>query len=266
MSCWLSHTVRSLPMKTGEAAPIRVGIVLVTYYLQDTAAASRLIDDFCVASKLVCECAVIVDNHGALVGQTPTDGRFTVVAGDNSFWEFSGWIQGLLAARQWRKPVVTVLLNDSYGRNWEISAASRFVIRRMYAAALKGRVAGWLDNFSHLRRPRFSRRPNSRLVVVPTALVAALATSIKTATVNLTNHLRVGTRLFNDEDQQCIDRWMTSQRGRWDSKTLATRGRRIYLEHHMLDSLPPRTVVWFPRSWLGSLAYAAWRHASGERR
>lgn len=266
MSCLLSPIAPSISMKASATATNRVGVILVTYYILDAPTALRLIDDFCAASRLVCDCAVIVDNNGALVGQTSSDSRFTIVAGDNTFWEFSGWLQGLIAARNWSKPAVTVMLNDSYTRNWGISAASRFVIRRMHAAALDGRVAGWLDNFSHLRRPRFSRRPNSRLVVLPTSATGLLAASIEAAIRSLTNHLRDGNSLFSAEEQPCIDRWMASQGGRWDSKGIATRSRRIYLEHHILDSLPPRAVVWFPLSWLGSIAYAAWRHACRERR
>jgi hypothetical protein len=245
----------------------QVIIILVTYYTHDIYAAKRLIDDFCYATELACIKALIVDNSGTLVSKSCDVGSdYLVIAGDNQFWEFSGWSLGLRMVGMWTKPPCIVMLNDSYGRNWSVSPLSRFFISRMYMACLGGQVAGWLDNFSHFRPPRFSRRPNSRILFVPTAAVPAVQTSINKAILLLQQRTSTKCPLFSPEEQNCIERWIASHRDRWDSKTLLTRVQRIFLEHRMLDSLPPGLVSWFPKTWLGSINYAILRRLIGERR
>lgn len=255
-----------LGLGTGEERHA-VGVILVTFYLRDATSALRLISNFCRSTGLACSHAAVVDNSGLLdANSDDTYQRYRVVEGDNRAWEFSGWLRGLAEVKHWNAPPVTVLLNDSFERNWSVTPLSRYQIRRMHATAVSGRVAAWLDNFSHLRPPRFSRRPNSRLVFLPTLDSGEVTASLEAAIVDLETRLTEGVPLFTNAEQSRIDHWIRSQPGRWASEAIPSRVHRIFLEHQMLNALPPGSIVWFPRTWFGSIIYGATRRLVGERR
>lgn len=270
----MSTSAKFLQLRGGTSRPVHenkngaegsIAIVLVTYYLQDADTAFALIEDFCRRSKQHCSCAVVVDNSGAMTHDIDSSGRRRVVAGDNSAWEFSGWLSGIENVRETDAQVV-VLLNDSYRRNWSLSPLSLAYLNRMYRAAINGRVAGWVDNFSHLSPPRFSRRPNSRIVFVPSVALQALAFSLHQAIELLRELTKKGQPLFSEAEQTCLDRWAASQPGRWAPGTRPHRLQRIFLEHHMFDGLTPGLLKCFPGTWLESLIYAVGRRVLRERR
>ncbi len=242
-----------------------LAVILVAYHLSDAGAAFALIHDFCQKLQKSCSHAVVVDNGGAMTTWVDNDGNRRVISGDNIAWEFSGWLCGMEAICGAEAPVVA-LINDSYGRNWSLSSLSLAYMRRMYRAACNGRVAAWLDNFSHLHQPRFSRRPNSRIVFVSAAALIPLSLSLHQAIRALRELTVAGNPLFTPAEQACLDRWTVSQPGRWAPQTLRNRAERIFLEHHMFDALEPGLLQCFPRTWLGSLVYGVGRRLLRERR
>lgn len=252
-------------MTHGDGATVGLAVILVAYHLSEADKAFALIDDFCLLMRLPYSMAIVVDNGGSMKLLADNDGRRRVIRGDNSAWEFTGWLKGMDAMRGTNVPVVA-LLNDSYGRNWSLSPLSLAYLRRMYRAARNGRVAGWLDNFSHLNPPRFSRRPNSRIVFVPANALQSLAFSLHQAIATLCVHKEEGRPLFSADEMACLDRWAASQPGRWAPQTLPYRMQRIFLEHHMFDGLAPGLLQLFPGTWLGSLVYGVIRRVLGERR
>lgn len=248
-----------------DGKSVGLAVILVAYHLNDADEAFALINDFCQKIHLKCSAAIVVDNGGRMKLHVDEGGGYRVIRGDNSAWEFTGWLAGISAMSGMNVPVVA-LLNDSYGRNWSVSPLSRAYLRRMYRAALNGRVAGWLDNFSHLRPPRFSRRPNSRLVFASGISLQSLALSLNQAISMLSVLREEGQPLFSVDEQACLDRWAASQPGRWAPETLPYRMQRIFLEHHMFDGLAPRLMQFFPSTWLESLTYGVMRRLLGERR
>lgn len=245
---------------TGDLA-----VILVAYHLSDAGAAFTLIHDFCQKVQKSCAYAVVVDNGGSMTKWVNNDGQYRVVKGDNSSWEFSGWLRGMEAISGAVAPVIA-LINDSYGRNWSLSYLSLAYISRMYCAAGNGCVAGWLDNFSFIQQPRFSRRPNSRIIFVSATALSQLSLSLHQAIRTLRELTAAGEPLFTPAEQACLDRWTASQPGRWAAQTLLYRTQRIFIEHHMFDALAPGLLRCFPRTWLGSLVYGVGRRILRERR
>lgn len=252
-------------MTHSDSTSVGLAVILVAYHLSDADKAFALIEDFCQRMRMPYSSAIVVDNGGSMELRADIDGKHRVIRGDNSAWEFTGWLSGIDAMRGTTVPVV-VLLNDSYGRNWSLSTLSLAYLRRMYRAALNGRVAGWLDNFSHFSSPRFSRRPNSRIVFVPAMTLQSLSLSLQQAIATLRVLKDEGRPLFTADEKACLDRWEASQPGRWAPQTLPHRTQRIFLEHHMFDGLPSGLLQCFPSTWLGSLVYGVLRRVLRERR
>ena len=252
-------------MTNGDGATDGLAVILVAYHLSEADKAFALVDDFCKRMRLPYSIAIVVDNGGSMKQLADNAGRRRVILGDNSAWEFTGWLKGMDAMFGTNFPVVA-LLNDSYGRNWSLSPLSLAYLSRMYRAARNGCVAGWLDNFSYITPPRFSRRSNSRIVFVPGTALQSLSLSLHQAIATLRVLREEGSPLFSADETACLDRWAKSQPGRWAPQTLPYRKQRIFLEHHMFDGLAPRLLRFFPGTWLGSLVYGVFRRVLGERR
>lgn len=240
-------------------------LVLVTYYLASAEQVADLVTELQAAIGLEYDRVVIVDNGGAIVDAGPVGARMTVLRGTNRFYEFSGWLEGLAVLGPVEGGIIT-LLNDSFGRNWTISAASRPILAAMVADARAGKIAGWLDNFSYLTRPYFARRPNSRIVMIAPRAAAALAASLAAAIDQCESQIDRGEALFDAASQTRLDRWTATQHGRWSGAALTTRAKRIFVEHHLFDEVPPALLSLRPRYYLSSLMYAASRRFHREAR
>lgn len=236
-----------------------IQLVLIAYYIQSLDAIEALVVDFEQASRLKIDAVVVVDNGGSL--PAGADGnRIEVVAGVNDFWEFSGWLAGLKHIRP-DDGGLTILLNDSYRRNWTIKWPGLRNLSLMVADARKGRIAGCLDNFT-----RTSRRVNSRIVVSPTALIPVLQSSIAAAIRICRERQANGEPLCDPATTAQLNYWMKGQDGRWNEASAASRWPRIFVEHHLFDAVPAGRVSLRPRTWLGSQVYGVARKLVGERR
>lgn len=235
-------------------------LVLVAFYLENAAACEALVSDFEAAIDFVHDFIIVVDNRGYLAAEHLPD-RFSVTAGDNSAWEFSGMAAGLEAVSP--DFGICAVLNDSYSRNWEVSAASRPLIRAMYDAATRGKTTGWQDVFDWLP---FQQRPNSRILVMTAASAGAVAKSIREA-IEVERSLSAGEQaLFSDADSAILDRWERKNVGRWSVDSLPQRRRRIFLEHRMLSTVEGQVPRLLPDGPLAALFYTIRRHLEGERR
>ncbi|MDH4742993.1 hypothetical protein OMP43_03060 [Sphingomonas sp. CBMAI 2297] len=240
-------------------------LLLVTYYTRSRAELGALLGDFQANAGIRFKRVLVIDNGGHLDEEAGDGGEdwLRIVRGSNAFQEFSGWLEGLRLLSGGGR---LTLLNDSYGRNWTISTASRPIVRAMYADARRGKIAGWLDNFSHFAPPRFSRCPNSRIVVLPLALAGTLADSLEAAIGRARKLVEEGEPLFDPHSQARLARWIESQDGRWNLADMSGRLQRIFVEHHLFDDVPRRSLSLRPRSYAGSLAYALLRRLARERR
>jgi len=244
-------------MATVRRAPTQ--LVLVAYYVQSLEGIVALVADFERASGVVADAILIVDNGGNVPVGRRGD-RIEVVAGANDFWEFSGWLAGLDQLGP-GDAGITILLNDSYRRNWTIEWPGRHILSAMIADARKGRIAGWLDNFT-----RTSRRVNSRIVVMPTVLVPIMRGSIASAIRICCERQTSRDPLFDPAATAQLDRWMQKQDGRWNEVSAASRRPRIFVEHHIFDAVPTALLSLRPRTWIGSQIYGITRKLVGERR
>lgn len=243
------------------------GLILVTYYVRTLDEMRRLLDAFETATNLRHQHVLVVDNSGSLqVGKVSGDRFIQVTHGSNTTWEFSGWLEGLNQISDWRNIATITLLNDSYQRNWTVTSASRHLVRSMYEAADRGLIAGWLENFTWFRRPRFNRRPNSRLIVIPRTQRLLMSASIQAAIDHCQNILNSGTELFDKDEKARLQEWIASQPGRWAPTTMPARLQRIYLEHHLFDGIPTDHLALFPRTRVDSLIYSILRRIYDERR
>lgn len=242
------------------------GLILVSYYGRSVNDARRVVDQFESDVGHVHRRVLVIDNARVLpIGTAFSDRQFDITHGSNGAWEFSGWLEGLNLARIW--PVsTTTLLNDSYLRNWRLTTASRGLVRSMYSAADKDKITGWVDNFSWLQRPRFSRRTNSRLVVVPATGNGLMTQSLQIAINRCRSLTENNGALFPVDEMARLDAWIASQPNRWAPETLPTRLQRIFLEHHLFDGVAARHVAFFPKSRLSSVLYAVFRRLFQERR
>lgn len=243
----------------------RRALIVVTYYLKEAGAVERLVESFEAALGVAHDLVIVVEN-GSPLGVSPSS-RFVHMAGDNSRWEFSAMAAGLrFCATQGDRIQSCTVINDSFGRNWAITSASRSVIRRMYDWASAGGIAGWQDIFTPLHMPPFSQKPNSRILVAAENRLAAVAGSIEAAIGQEEQFRASAIPLFNAHHRAVLNRWNARNTGRWSAADLANRDSRIFIEHHFLDSLNPDEVRLFPRTWLGGLAYSVRRRLASERR
>lgn len=243
------------------------GLILVSYYGRTIDETLRLINAFDADTNQHHNPVLIVDNAGTLKsGSVPGKRIIEVVHGSNTAWEFSGWLEGLNQISKWNNVATITLLNDSYQRNWTVTSASRYLVRSMYEAADQGLIAGWLDNFSWFRRPRFSRRPNSRLVVLAWKERSHISTSLQAAINRCRSIVKRGDELFDPDDAARLQDWIASQSGRWPPETLPARLQRIYLEHHLFDSVLARQLALFPKSYVTAMLYAVTRRWFRESR
>lgn len=244
-------------------------LVLVTYYLGTREEAAGLVEHFAADVGQPPSLVVVVDNSGKIEpGEVLLRGRrFRFVRGSNVAWEFSGWLEGMrtLGGAQATDGVLT-LLNDSFRRNWHVSPVSLLLLRRMYRCASRGRVAGWQDNFSWWGRPRFARRPNSRIVVLPLASAGVLGASIERAIEACRARVEEGAPLFSVDERARLEEFFARAGARWPAETLPARLQRIFIEHHLYDAVPGRTLRLFPGTLVGGIVYAALRHLLRERR
>lgn len=234
-------------------------LVLVAYYVQSVDEIGELVEDFQRASRMNIARTIVVDNGGALPSGK-TAGDIEIIAGDNGFWEFSGWLAGLDHLQADLKGL-TILLNDSYARNWTIEAPGRRVLGSMARIAARGRIAGWLDNFS-----RTSRTVNSRIVILSTELAPLIRHSIEAAIRGHHARRSANLPLFDTATASRLERWLASQDGRWSEAASETRLSRIFVEHRLFDGVPPDLLALRPRTWLGSQLYGLARKLAGERR
>lgn len=242
------------------------GLILVSYYAHSIDEIRRLVDCFDKEVGYEHQWLLVVDNAGVLpVGMDHGRRRIEVVRGSNSAWEFSGWLEGLTQFQNGMATTIT-LLNDSYLRNWNLTAASRGLVRSMYKAAERGFIAGWMDNFSWFQRPLFSRRPNSRLVVVPNTGRDLMAYALAQAINRCRFLVEQAQPLFDEDEMTRLHVWFASQPRRWAPETLPTRLQRIFLEHHIFDSVPDTQLLLFPRTLVNSFLYAVSRRLFRERR
>lgn len=236
---------------------IQAHVILVAYYAQTIPDIVTLIDDFARSSGIAVVGIRAIDNGGAL-----PKGRFgtiEILPGDNAFWEFSGWSAGLSNLDTGQEDLL-VLLNDSYRRNWTIRWPGRRILQAMCRAARHGRISGWLDNFS-----RTQRRINSRIVLLPVTLAPILQKSIDSAIQACRTRQAANEPLFDAQSQMRLEQWMIAQGDRWANGG-STRLPRIFVEHHLFDTIPARMLALYPRTWLGSQIYGIARKMAGERR
>jgi len=244
-------------------------LVLVTYYLRTRAEVAGLVEQFAAEVGQSFRLIVAVDNCRVInQGDVLIDGReYRFLHGSNTAWEFSGWLGGMhTIVGAEARPGTLTLLNDSFRRNWQVSPISRLLIRRMYRCAARGRVAGWQDNFSWWGRPRFARRPNSRIAVLPLAHAGVLATSIERAVQECRTHVERGTPLFSADEQARLDEFFARAGARWPTGMIPTRLQRIFIEHHLYDAVPAHMLQLFPGTTAGGIVYAILRHLMRERR
>lgn len=234
-------------------------LILVAYYIKSIEEINSLVIDFQHASGIKISSVNIVDNGGNLpLGNVSA--CLSIVSGSNSFWEFSGWLAGLNAMSPQASDII-ILLNDSYGRNWTIKWPGRYVIRLMAKDALSGKIASWLDNFT-----RWTRRINSRIVIFPSHQFEIVKSSLQDAISACMERQALGTPLHDEATTDRLTKWMTTQDGRWNAASRASRMPRIFIEHHLLDSAPTNLIAYRPRSWIGSQFYGLARKLAGERR
>jgi hypothetical protein len=262
-----SLRLRFVPEADRDSAVNDRELILVSYYMRSLPDCMELIANYERRVGQFHRRLIVVDNAGAIFGESlPVNGRTLLIKrGSNSRWEFSGWLEGLAATATEHPARTVTLLNDSYGRNWEVTAASRSMLAGMYRKADAGRICGWRDNFSIWRPPRFSRRTNSRVVVLPAGFTGLFGESLRRA-IGLCDTAASADQLFSTEEREVLERWIRSQTGRWGTDQLQARLKRIFIEHHLFDGISADRLVLFPRTYLGSLLYAAARHAFRERR
>ncbi|AOG01197.1 hypothetical protein BSY18_3073 [Blastomonas sp. RAC04] len=242
-------------------------LVLVSYYQDTIHGIEQLVASFEAETGFVHDSVIVIDNSGKLTQQGISNvGRFSVHKGSNTYWEFSGWVEGMVLAGTLGAPRLITLLNDSYARNWTITEASRGIIAGMYSAAQKGKVAGWRDNFSFLRKPYFSSRPNSRVVICGQAMAGQLQASIQHAIDQYAERHASGAALFSPDEENILERWVKSQPGRWPKDALQSRLARIFIEHHVFDGIELRNLESFPCGLVGRLVYSLKRRKFQERR
>lgn len=242
-------------------------LVLVSYYQDTIEGIEQLVASFEAETGFVHRRVIVIDNSGKLTSQGIGEvGRFAVHKGSNTYWEFSGWVEGMQIAWSQDEPALITLLNDSFARNWTITEASRGVIAAMYGAAQQGKVAGWHDNFSWLRRPYFSSRPNSRVVMCGRASASQLQGSIQAAINLYAQRYVAGEPLFSSDETYILQRWVESQPGRWPKDALDSRLARIFIEHHIFDAVDAAQLESFPRGLVGRLIYSLKRRKLQERR
>lgn len=242
-------------------------VILVAYHASDYETVLRLLEEFKFQTGFNWQYAIVVDNRRVLKpGKLPNNLSVEVIQGTNTFWEFSGWDQGLRHAAKWPESGVIALLNDSFVRNWTVTRASHPYIQMMQAAAAAGFIAAWRDSFSILRPPYFSRRTNSRLAFLHTQHCVVMADSIESAIEVAQQHFNSGKALFTAAELAVLSRWERSQPGRWPVASMPDRRTRIFLEHHLFDTVPVRLMQWFPGSLMSSLRYSLLRRMHGERR
>lgn len=242
-------------------------LVLVSYYQDTIEGIEHLVASFEAETGFVHDCVIVIDNSGKLtslgIGEV---GRFVVRKGSNTYWEFSGWVEGMQLAASKDAPALITLLNDSYARNWTITQASRGILAAMYRTAQQGKVAGWRDNFSLFRKPYFSSRPNSRVVMCGQPLASQLQGSIQDAIDQYAQRHASGAALFSRDETDVLERWVKSQPGRWPKSALESRLARIFIEHHVFDAIDPHQLESFPRRLVGRLVYSLKRRKFQERR
>ena len=226
-----------------------------------------LVDSFDRSARVTHQGILVIDNSGVLpVGVSLGKREMKIVHSPNKFWEFSAMLQGLEDLGSLPASGVLTILNDSFQRNWIITGASRRYVEAMYRAASLGNIAGWLDNFSLIRPPRFSRRPNSRLIVVANSMRSTMAASLARAITRFDEIRNAGGVLFDSDERDRIRAWFSSQGDRWGSAASAVRLGRVFIEHHMFDEVPRDRLCLFPRTYAETLFYGAARRLLGERR
>lgn len=234
-------------------------LIMVAYYIKSIEEVNALISDFEHASHIKIRSVIIVDNGGNLPMGNPS-ASMTIVPGSNSFWEFSGWLAGLNAMNPQPSDII-ILLNDSYGRNWTIKWPGRYFIRLMMKDAIHGKIASWLDNFT-----RFTRKINSRIVIFPSHQFNNVKFSLQNAISICMERQEQGSPLHDEATTDRLNKWMTTQGGRWNAASSSSRMPRIFVEHHLFDLIPRNLIAYRPRSWIGSQFYGVARKLAGERR
>lgn len=236
-------------------------LVLVAYYLEDVRQVEALVERFEAETGLGYDVVLLVEN-GVPLSVATARRDIRLVDGDNSAWEFSGMVAGLKAGEALAPQVCTVL-NDSYGRNWDVSTASQGILRTMHDWASRGGVAAWRDVFAWFP---FQQRTNSRLLMTGGRAMSGVHASLEAAINREKELTEAGEPLFSDADARTLGRWEAKNAGRWSTADLAGRRRRIYVEHTMLDALVEPAPAFFPKGPVSAVQYTLRRKLEGERR
>jgi hypothetical protein len=242
-------------------------LILVCYYIKSEYEIVNLINKFESEIDFFHSNLIIIDNNNVIDQNFNFKMRdIRLIYGSNSSWEFSGWIEGLESDLTSSKTIT--LLNDSYLRNWNITIASRFLLKKMYRHADSGMIACWFDIFSWIKPPIFSRRPNSRMVVLPYNKKDYFIESLKMAIDRYFYAIENYSSLFSKNDGRRLDEWISTQCAinRWDNSSINTRLGRIFIEHHAFDNIHRTNLIKIPKTFLGSVLYSFLRRLFRERR
>jgi hypothetical protein len=204
-------------------------------------------------------------------------GDYSYLRGDNNLGEFTGYLAGLryILENDCELRSHVLVLNDTYLKNWDITFASRRIIRKLYASlGTRWVFAYWSDTvFWPKLNQKFRKVPNSRFLFVHSCAIKAFEKFLscevrkcdsfsKDALVDEIKYRIGAKRVYAMKELLTVSQ---GKNNRWYKQDFHFRLKRIYLEHQ-LCKFAPNSSKSSPLSFLGSLVYAISRRVFREKR
>lgn len=248
----------------------RVSLIYVVWYSSRLSDVKLAIFELGLKLDVCFSNVVVVDNSGSIEMDCPEE-SIHCVEGTNTFWEFSGYFEGLEYLSTITNPYdVALVLNDSYGKNWDLFWGTKMLMKRMLRDAVeKSAVCFCQDIFRHkVNITQVERTVNSRIFCLPVSSVSTFGSFLRSLCE--AKFFDLNERLHNiyADHNNIVERWINMSHKRWTASVLQSVKFRIAIEHSIifLNSVPGQSLRLYPKSPIGSYTLSLIGKIFGERR
>ncbi len=248
----------------------KILIVYVCYYDKDMEVIATKVR--CISKELCLniDSLLVVNNSGSVLAHTlPDEFESTITDSDNKYWEFSAYLKGLNSVPSSFQGKI-VVMNDTFLRNWNITLASRSLLRSLVELEEKKAVGVWKDAVRWPWNGGFQSCVNSRLFVVNSEFLRMAVLSIE-ASIARASSYSFGERSSYlsktlGESRLRLMHLEVIAGVRWRNQAFEDRVSRIYLEHTIFESIEKDLLKVVPNGVVPALFYSTLKRVFRERR
>lgn len=202
----------------------------------------------------------IVDNSFNLLNNSE---RYNIILGDNRHNEFSALLVGLKYQHCIKKKSInTLIINDTFNRNWSFSYLSKNIFRRLERKSKNNFISLSVDNSIILKKISFKAYYNSRFLFFNNIFLKTLEESLEQAIKDMNFKLKNNIPLHDELAFKQIEKFFKKNPKRFYKEKLKS----IFLERNFLNTVKKNNIYVLPKNTASRLIYAIYKEITNEKR